>query len=622
MSRVVNALLFLFACFHLAVVTLGPFHPLVQLPIHVGGAVVLAFVLYPGIKQKKGRLSWFNVAAILVIVAGTAYFIAERNRLIMSPGRSVGWDLWISAAYLILLLEAGRRVIGLAIPVLVIAFILYGMFGRIFPGAFQHYGLSFKMILESLFLTTEGVFGSLPVVMSTVGAVFLIFGAMTITCGLGKTLIDLVLLVAGKASGGPPKVAVLASALTGMINGSAMANVMITGSMTIPMMKRFGVRSEMAGGVEAVASTGGQIMPPVMGTAAFIMVQYTGIPYSQIIIYAAIPALFYFLGVYVYVHLHSVKHDLRGLAPSETPKAKDVFTVRRMGHFVLVIGALLYLVFNGYSPQTAGVAATAIMIIFYLFSEPSPGAIKKHFFHVLNGLTDAGKQMIMIALLGACAQLIVTLVTMTPLAASAARQLLSVIHGIPFLGLVLIALMTIVLGMGVPTTAAYVIAVTFGFSLMQSFNFPIVASHMFIFYYAVISVITPPVCGAVFAAASIAQSNWLKTANYAMKMGVAAYIVPFVFVYNPVLLLIEGTPVELGLVILRLTLALICAAAVAVGFLKAQNRLLEAGMLLAAGIGLLLSPWWMNILGLGMLCCVYWMQASRTKRPQLAKDSA
>jgi len=526
-----------FSCFQLYTALFGLLPAQLQRSIHLGFAFVLVFLLYP-LRRQSGsdHLNWFNY--FFAAFAGLAglYFTLNYTRLMEAGGDYETVDYIVGAIGTLLTMEAARRVVGLPIVVIAGSFIFYALFGDYFPGFLTHRGYSVERVVSHLYFTTEGILGIPLGVSSTFIFLFILFGAFLEKTGIGKLFIDIANAIAGRASGGPAKVAVITSALEGTVSGSSVANTVGSGAFTIPMMKRLGYRPEFAGAVEAAASTGGQIMPPIMGAAAFLMSEFIGVPYIEIAKAAAIPACLYFLGILIEVHFEAKRCSLQGLRSSEIPRFWKV--VKEQGHLFVPLIAIIYVLTEGFTPMRAALWGLGLSI--------AAGALRKEtrmgLWAILDALHAGARAALGVAIACATAGIIVGVVTLTGLGLKMANGLLELSGGNLLLTMFFTMITSLILGMGAPTTANYVITSTIAAPALVQLGVPLLAAHMFVFYFGIIADITPPVALAAYAGSGIAKSDPFKTGVTASKLAIGAFIVPYIFVYNPAMLLINTTP--------------------------------------------------------------------------------
>lgn len=583
------------------------------LPALKARALHLAFMFFmifaAGALRKAGRGSAevgprLRPAVIRDLLLGavgvgiTLYVFFDYGRISEQYGIPTG-PLQIAAAFALtfLILEAARREIQATLPAIALVFLLYALFGHLIPGVFGHPKYDLATLAGQLFLTTAGLWGLLVGVSVDVIAIFVFFGAFMFATGGGAGFMRLSVRLAGRFSGGPAKVATIASALFGSISGSASANVATTGSFTIPMMRRLKYKPEMAAAVEAAASTGGQIMPPIMGAGAFVLAELTETPYLEVAYRSLVPALFYFLAVGLGIHFYSRREGYTGLEERELPGWKD--TVKSSGFFLIPFSFLMAWMIGGYTPQYAAFWATMVTLPLALFGEDWRPDLRAALPQLKKAVVDGARQAAVIAAISASAQVIIAVIAITGLGVKISSLILSVSQGNLFLTLVLIALTSIVLGMQVPTTAAYIMAVVVGGPVLVTFGMPPIAAHLFVFYFAILSAITPPICGAVFISAGMADAAWYGAAKIALKLSFAAFFVPFVFVYDPALLLI-GTPAAAAYAILRTGGSIVFLSAGLMRFWRREIGAVRRLLLLAAGVMMILPIPLLNVAGLAV----------------------
>lgn len=538
--KIVTALAIMFSVFQLYTAIFGVLPAQLQRSIHITFAFVLSYLLYPlSNKMPKNKMHWIDIT--LAIISGFVglYITFNYNALIMRAGEQNKLDIFVAILAIIFVLEAARRVVGLPIVIIAGTFLLYGKFGAFLPGFLNHRGYSIGRIVSHMYYTTEGILGTPIGVSSTFIFLFILFGAFLDKTGIGKFFIDLANAIAGKAVGGPAKVAVLSSALTGTISGSSVANTVGTGSFTIPLMKSLGYKPEFAGAVEAAASTGGQIMPPIMGAAAFLMAEFIGIPYGSIAKAAIIPALLYFTGIWIMVDLEARKTGLKGLEASRLPKLGKVLGER--WYLLAPIFVIIYMLMSGTTPIKAA--------LYGIYSSILVGMVKKETRMNLKTLLEAlemgAKGALGVAIACACAGIIVGTVTLTGLGLKMGNGLVALAGGRLLPTLVLTMISSLILGMGAPTTANYIITSTIAAPALLKLGVNVLTAHMFVFYFGIIADITPPVALAAFAGSAIAKSDPIKTGINASKLAIAAFLIPYMFVINPQLLLINTTGFEI-----------------------------------------------------------------------------
>jgi len=595
-----------FSLFQLYTAVFGVLDAQIQRAVHLSFGLALVYLLYPARKSwPRNRLHWFDGLLAILAVAGPLYIVIFYKDLIMRAGIVTPADMLVGTLGILFVMEAARRVVGWPIVIVAALFLGYAFAGPYLPGAFAHQGTTLSGLVGHLFYTTEGVFGIPLGVSATFIFLFILFGAYLEKTGLGKFFIDLANAIAGWASGGPAKVAVLSSGLMGTVSGSSVGNVAGTGSLTIPMMKKLGYRPEFAGAVEAAASTGGQLMPPIMGAAAFLMAEMVGTPYVNIVKAAAIPALLYFTGIWIGVHLEARKTGLKGIPRDQLPKIGSILAER--GHLAIPLVAIVYLLVSGRSPMNAALWAIALAIGASMLRSSTRISLKD----IVKGLEEGARSALGVVIACATAGIIIGVVTKTGLGLKLGSALIDLAGGQLLPTLFFTMITSIILGMGVPTTANYVITSTIAAPILVQLGVPVLAAHMFVFYFGIIADVTPPVALAAFAGAGIAKSNPMKTGVEASKLAVAAFLIPYIFVLSPSLLLINTT---LPKVLLMMTTSLIGMTAVAAGisgYLIAQASRAERILFFVGGLLMIDPNPVTDLVGLGLLVIAYILNSSR-----------
>jgi TRAP transporter 4TM/12TM fusion protein len=501
--------------------------------IHLSFALVLSFLLYPRSKNQIKKISIIDYLLALLSIAIGLYLVVEYRQLIYRAGDPVFLDLLMGFIALILVLEATRRVMGWPIVIVALIFLLYAYFGPYMPSGIAHKGYTLKRIIDHMYLTNQGLYGVAIYVSSTFVFTFVLFGALLEATGGSQFFIDFAFALTGRNRGGPAKAAVLSSGLMGMISGSSFANVITTGTFTIPLMKSVGYSPVFAGAVEAAASAGGQIAPPVMGAAAFIMAEMLGISYGKLIIHAALPALLYFMAVGVMVDFRAGKLGISGVPKNKLPKLIPI--LKKGGHLILPPIAIIYFLVIGYTPIKASFYAIVITFIASMLRKETRLTPKRLLTAFEKGATNA------LSIVAACAAagIIVGVVTLTGLGLKFASLIVDLSAGNLILGLFLTMISCIIFGMGMPTTALYVILATLVAPALVRMGVIPIAAHLFIFYFGVFAALTPPVALSSYLAASIAKADGVKTALAGLKLALAAFIMPYIFALSPSLLLID-----------------------------------------------------------------------------------
>nr|WP_321502525.1 TRAP transporter permease [uncultured Dethiosulfovibrio sp.] len=591
--------------FHLYTALFGTFEAYLQRAIHLTWVLPMAFILYPIGGKKEGQdiadstIPWYDWALAAASLAPGLYIMMNYTDITyrmaqVDPVTTA--QLILGSLLTVLLIEATRRVVGLPLAIIAAFFTAYMYLGHYMPGIMKGLSFSFHEVIEQIYLIDEGIF-SIPLgVSATFVMIFLIFGGFLEKSGVGAYFMEFAQAFTGTSPGGPAKIAVVSSALFGSISGAAVANVYGTGTFTIPLMKRIGYPPFFAAAVEAVASTGGQIMPPIMGAGAFIMASFLGVQFKVIMVAAILPAILYYAAVLLMVHLGALKNNLKGLSPEELPDKK---TVIKKLYMMSPIVVLIYLLLSGYTPMLAaviGIGAAWVVSLPEKANRMGPKAI-------LDAIYTGAKNIPVVCIACAAAGLVVGSVSLTGIGFKFVGLVFSVAGNAPFMALVMIAMVSLVLGMGLPTTSAYILGAALGVPALAKLGFPPIAAHMFVFYFAIVSNITPPVALAAYAASSIADANPNKTGFQAMKLGILAFIIPFAFSYDQGLLLSSGTTQNL------IAIAGGIGSLFAMGYsmLGYTNRIIQQwqrGIFLIAGISCIWPIAWVKLTGIAVtLAC-------------------
>ncbi|MFA6508049.1 MAG: TRAP transporter permease [Treponemataceae bacterium] len=614
---IVSAIAISFSLFQLYTASVALLPARLQRAVHLGFVLTLAYLLYPIRHGKAGKtIPWYDFGLAAASISVVSYLVINGNALIERSGAFLPVDIAVGIVGILLVLEACRRVVGIPILVIAITFIAYAFLGPYMPGFLRHRGYSFQRIVSHLFFTTEGVFGVPLGVSATFIFLFILFGAFLEKTGIGKFFIDLANSVAGFAAGGPAKVAVITSALEGMVSGSSVSNTVGSGSFTIPMMKKLGYKPEFAAAVEAAASTGGQIMPPIMGAAAFLMAETIGVPYLDIAKAAIIPAILYFSGIFITVHLEAKKLGLKGLPRSQIPSLWAVMKDR--GHLILPLIAIVYFLMEGSTPMRAALWG----IGFSIFASMLRKSTRMSFKDFVDALEQAGRGVVGVAIACAVAGIIVGIVTLTGLGLKMASGLVDLAGGVMILTLFFTMIASLVLGMGVPTTANYLITATITAPAVVALGVPVLAAHMFTFYFGIVADITPPVALAAYAGAAIAKSDPFKTGLTATKLAIAAFIIPYMFVYNPVMLLINVTPLLIVQILITSLIGMTAIGAATEGWLFVRANVIERLLFLVGGLLLIDPSGITDIIGIVVLAIPVFFQWARRKRPTAVGEAS
>ncbi len=543
MDKIIYLLSVGFACFFLFTAFHGPFVSTLQRGFHVCGGLIIWALKDLNNKKKTNKVNKvLDVLMIIILAVQLIYYVSAGKNVLM-PTFKMTKTLYIMAIlFMLCVMEGARRSIGLAVPILSFIGIAYALAGKYIPGTFSHTGFKLERIMEYLAYTDRGILGSVTGISATIIATFCIFGAILFATGGGDTFINLASIIAGNTAGGAAKMAAIASGLFGMISGSSAANVATTGTFTIPMMKKMGYSNEFAGAAEASASSGGQIMPPIMGAGAFIMADMLGITYKEIALAALIPSFLFYFGVIWGIDCYSRKNHYRGIPKSELPPAKEVLAPRRILPVFLPIGTLIVLFLNGFTAVYCASYSIVMAVVLYLLMNLKN--LKGAICDIIDGLADGTSDMLSVISLIACSQILILLISTTGVGVKFTKIIID-LGGSNMLGAGLCAMVaTMILGMGMPTVAAYILAASVIAPALVQIGVVPLAAHFFVFYYAIFAGLTPPVCGTVFVAAAMADSNWVKTAGIAISLSIGAFLVPFILIFNPGMILV-GTTAEI-----------------------------------------------------------------------------
>ena len=574
----------------------------IRRPLFLGIVILFVFILYPARKsggrpQKVNRIPIYDIILAVAGAGSFFYFVINSQQIIKHGIRISDLEVWIGVVGILVLAECCRRVTGIPIIVVAACFVAYAFYA----------GKSLNIIIYNLFYTTEGVIGTPVGVCSTYIVLFIIFGAFLEATGISDFFISCANSIAGFASGGPAKVAVISSALCGMVSGSSVGNTVTTGSVTIPMMKKTGYPGEFAGAVEAAASTGGQIMPPIMGAAAFLMAEMVGVPYSQIVIKAILPAVLYFTGIFLMVHLRAKRLGLKGIPREELPKVK---TLLPKIYLLVPLVALVYLITAGYTMSRAAIIATGLCIVVSMFNKEHRMTPKKF----LDALETGGKNTLSIAVACGIAGIIAGVVTMTGLGQVFIDVIVGISHGNMLIALIFTMLCCIILGMGVPTTATYIImATTCAPILTTGMGLNAICASMFVFYFGIVADITPPVALAAYAGSAIAKSDPMRTALNASKLAIGAFLIPYIFCLNPAMLLIDTNVPEFVMIIITSVIGMFAISAAIEGYMTSTLNVVFRIILAAAGLMLIYPGTLTDIIGIVITVGIFVIQMTQKK---------
>lgn len=581
--------------FHLYTGAFGVFTAMIQRGMHLFFVLGLVFLLYPfGGKSFSRKLPYYDVLLSILGFTVGAYIVINYGDIVNREGLPTRAEIVLGIIATLLVLEAARRTLGMAMVIIAGVFLLYAYFGSYIPGDFGHRGYSIERISYQMYLTTSGIF-SIPFGTSaTIITLFILFGSFLDKSGAGKYFMDIAIGLTGWTRGGPAKAAVVSSALMGTVSGSAVANVVTTGAFTIPLMKRTGYKPYFAGAVEAVASTGGQFMPPVMGAVAFIMAELTEISYVKICIAAALPAFLYYLSLFMMVHFEAIRTGLQGVPRDQLPNVKKSFL--KGFHLFIPIIFLVVLLVKGYSPMYAAFRSIILMIIVSMLSKATRMSLRD----IISALEEGAKSVLGVAAACATAGIVIGVITLTGLGVKLSSILIDLSGGNLIILLVLTMLASLILGMGLPTAACYVLLAALVAPALVDSGVSVMGAHMFILYFGCISAITPPVALAAYAGAGIAGADPNKVGFTACRIGIVAFIIPYMFIYGPGLLM-EGSAAEITRVIITSTVGSVVLAAGIQGQFIRRCNWPERLVLLVAALTLIDTDSLTDIIGLSLV---------------------
>ncbi|MFW8564937.1 TRAP transporter permease [Orrella sp. 11846] len=612
MRHLVTVIAVAMSLYHMYVAWFGPPEAIIFRGTHLMFALALVFLLFPSFQGTRKTWRAYDMLLLALGLGGVLHIFMDYEgftyRIIYIDDLTPA-DLFWGVTMIIITLEATRRIIGWALPLTAILFVGYAaLFTEI----------TFQVLIEQLYLSTEGIFGSTLGVSAAYVMLFVIFGAFMEKSGTGRLFMDFSLALTGNSAGGPGKVAIISSSMFGTVSGSAVANVMVTGPITIPLMKRTGFKASFAGAVESVSSTGGQIMPPVMGAVAFVMAEFLAVPYLQITIWAIVPAFLFYLSVFFAVHFEAKRYQLAGVPKDQLPKLWKVMLVRGqlfIPMFVILIGLIL-----GYSAPLCALVAALVCLPVALLRKSTREDI--NWYTPIAALEEGARGALSVAMACACAGLVIGSITITGLGIVFTQVVIEMASNYVLLALVVTAIAGIVLGMGMPTTPAYIVMVALLVPALIKMGIVAPAAHLFALYFAILSAITPPVALSVFAAAGIAQANMWQTGLAAVRAAAPAYIVPFMFVYEPALLFIleDGQSwYHAAIPIATATIGVIALAGGLFGWFVGRSSMLQR-ILLCVGAFSLINPGSMSdLIGFGILIAVsFWQLIEKRKSAALA----
>ncbi|MET3655724.1 TRAP transporter permease [Sporosarcina psychrophila] len=597
--------------FHLYTGYFGTLPSQKQGAVHLGTALGIIYLLYPAKKEWRNthkKVPWYDVTLAFTAMYVTYHKIIFFDSILQS--RVSGYstiDIIISILGIALVLEATRRTVGLPIVIVAGVAIFYTLVGKYIPTQIlSHPGFSMDRITTNLWYRESGIFGTPIQISAKFIYLFLFFGVILVHTPIGKFFNDIAFALTGRFTGGTAKAAVVASALQGTVSGSSVGNTVASGSFTIPMMKKAGFTPEFAGATEAAASTGGQIMPPMMGAAAFIMMEYLGVSYATIMLAAVVPAILYFTGIFIGTHFEAKKLKIIGLPKSELPRFKDLLI--RDGYMLIPLFVIIGTIMSGFTPQRAALFGILSAYLVSLVRKDSRMNVRQ----IVNVLEQGARVALPVIAAVATAGIIAGVVSITGLGAKFASGIIALSSGHLILALIFTMIACIILGMGLPTTANYVVTATIAApALINDFMVAPLAAHMFVFYFGIVADITPPVCLAAYAGAGIAKANPFKTGVTAVKLAIAAFIIPYIFIYNPMLVLVDVVVWKLIIGVLAAVLGMIGVSSAVIGFFIRNSRIWERIVLFGAGLMLIIPEFLSSGIGLVLIGIIWFIQRKR-----------
>ena len=646
-AKIVAGVALAFSTYQLFIAAFSPLSSLVTRSLHVGFLMLLAFLIYPiSRKAARNRIAWYDAAIAVLAFALAFYHWVFEADLIQRSGDATVPDLVVGAIVIVLLFEAARRVLGIALPIVCATFLAYGVLGQYLPSAIAHRGYGFDQIIGQLYLGSEGIYGIPTLVSATYIFLFILFGSFLEHAGMIGLFNNIALGFVGHARGGPAKVAVISSGLMGTISGSGVANVLTVGQFTIPLMKRFGYSPVFAGAVEATSSMGGQIMPPVMGAVAFIMAETLNVPYVTVVKAAVIPAFLYYLTAFLMVHLEAGRKGLHGLPKADCPNPWKA--IRDKWYLMLPLAVLVFMLFDGFTPMFSGIvglALTAMLIlgtgiaagfgsvlfriVFWMILGLATASFFKYgiwplivaiaFLIAVNlvirggrqtlaimrsSMIDGARQAIAVGIACAIVGVIIGVLTLTGAASNFAGFVLEIGSKSLFLSLFLTMAVCLVLGMGIPTIPNYIITSAIAAPALLTLKVPLIVSHMFVFYFGIMADLTPPVALAAFAAASIAKASPMRIGWKATHIAIAGFVIPYMAVYDPSLMLQSGTLLDTAYVVFKAIIAILLWGAASIGYLRAPLNWAERIFVTVAAFLLVVAIPWTDEVGFG-LCAAF-----------------
>lgn len=622
MAKVVTAVALIWALFQIYVNSFGVLEAIKMRAWHLGFLLILTFLLYPANKKKmKARKlpTVWDITCILLTLYSVGYLLITYDTFARDrAGFHVEMDYLVGAIGLFVVFEASRRIAGYTLTIIAAVFLAYNFLGPYIPGMLGHAGYSYERVTDIMWWGSQGLFGITLGVSATYIFMFVLFGAFLKNSGFTDFINDIALALAGWTAGGPAKVSVIGSGFMGMVNGSAVANVVTTGAVTIPLMKKTGYSSRFAAAVEAVASTGGQIAPPVMGAAAFIMAEFIGVPYTTIILAAIIPALVYYIALFMVVHFEAKKIGLKGISKENIPNVVQV--LKEGGHLTIPIIVLLGLLFTGVTPLYAATFALLATVVASWFRKSTRMGLKQ----IVDSMVEGSLSAIGVGIACAIVGVVVGTVSLTSVGLTLGNNILQLSGGSIIVAAILTMIISIVLGMGIPATAAYIIVATISAPLLVQLGAPPLAAHLFAFFYASLSNITPPVALAAYAAAGLSGANPNAVGFLATKLGLTGFIIPYFFLFNPVLLFDGESYVHSFIALITASIGVVALAGGLQGWVLNKTNWIQRIMLFATAFLMIDPNIVLSIIGFVVfLAVIIWQKfSSAEKQEDLSKTEA
>lgn len=622
MAKVVTAVALIWALFQIYVNSFGVLEAIKMRAWHLGFLLILTFLLYPANKKKmKARKlpTVWDITCILLTLYSVGYLLITYDTFARDrAGFHVEMDYLVGAIGLFVVFEASRRIAGYTLTIIAAVFLAYNFLGPYIPGMLGHAGYSYERVTDIMWWGSQGLFGITLGVSATYIFMFVLFGAFLKNSGFTDFINDIALALAGWTAGGPAKVSVIGSGFMGMVNGSAVANVVTTGAVTIPLMKKTGYSSRFAAAVEAVASTGGQIAPPVMGAAAFIMAEFIGVPYTKIILAAIIPALVYYIALFMVVHFEAKKIGLKGISKENIPNVVQV--LKEGGHLTIPIIVLLGLLFTGVTPLYAATFALIATVVASWFRKSTRMGLKQ----IVDSMVEGSLSAIGVGIACAIVGVVVGTVSLTSVGLTLGNNILQLSGGSIIVAAILTMIISIVLGMGIPATAAYIIVATISAPLLVQLGAPPLAAHLFAFFYASLSNITPPVALAAYAAAGLSGANPNAVGFLATKLGLTGFIIPYFFLFNPVLLFDGESYVHSFIALITASIGVVALAGGLQGWVLNKTNWIQRIMLFATAFLMIDPNIVLSIIGFVVfLAVIIWQKfSSAEKQEDLSKTEA